>query len=89
MVRKVAIALLLILLSGSPLLAQPWAQKMFESTRHDFGTVARGAKSEYRFVSSNLYVEDVHISSARSSCGCTSVRITWYRCRVVGYESCL
>jgi len=75
MVRKITCSLLLTLLCGSPLLAQQWAEKMFENTRHDFGTVARGAKSEYRFVLSNLYLEDVHIAGVRSSCGCTSVRI--------------
>ncbi|MGQ9574563.1 MAG: DUF1573 domain-containing protein [Thermoguttaceae bacterium] len=52
--------------------AQEWATKMFETTRHDFGTVAAGAKTEYEFVLKNIYVEDVHIASVRSSCGCTS-----------------
>ncbi len=55
--------------------AQQWAQKMFETTTHDFGTIARGAKAEYEFVLSNIYLEDVHIASARPSCGCTSVKI--------------
>ena len=45
---------------------------MFKVTEHDFGTVARGAKAEYRFVFENLYMEDVHIAGAYSSCGCTS-----------------
>ncbi len=75
MVRKAAVSLVLVLLFSSSLAAQPWAEKMFETTRHDFGTVARGAKAEYRFVLTNPYVEDVHISGVRSSCGCTSVRI--------------
>jgi hypothetical protein len=75
MVRKVGVSLLFVLLCGSPLLAQQWAEQMFENTRHDFGTVARGAKSEYRFVLSNRYVEDVHVAGVRSSCGCTSVWI--------------
>ena len=52
--------------------AQQWASKMFESNRHDFGTIARGAKAEYEFRLTNLYVEDVHIASVRTSCGCTS-----------------
>ena len=52
---------------------------MFKVTEHDFGSVARGAKAEYRFVFENLYMEDVHISHAYSSCGCTSSasRIRW------------
>lgn len=44
---------------------------MFEETRHDFGTVARGAKAEFRFKLKNIYKEDVHIAGVRSSCGCT------------------
>ena len=31
----------------------------------------RGAKVEHRFPFENIYVEDVHIASIRSSCGCT------------------
>jgi Protein of unknown function (DUF1573) len=54
-------------------MAQEWAQKMFKSTSHDFGTVARGAKVEFPFDFENIYLEDLHISSVRSSCGCTSV----------------
>jgi len=75
MVRKMVVLLLLTVLYGSPLLAETWAEKMFEATRHDFGSVARGAKAEFRFVLTNIYVEDVHIAGVRSSCGCTSVRI--------------
>ena len=59
-----------------PAHAQQWARKMFTSTAHDFGTVARGAKTEFRFPIKNLYVEDVHIESVRSSCGCTSPEVT-------------
>lgn len=48
---------------------------MFETTDHDFGSVARAAKEEFEFALTNIYVEDVHISGVRSSCGCTSVRV--------------
>lgn len=56
--------------------AQEWARKMFQVTSHDFGNVARGAKSEYRFEFTNLYKEDIHISGVRASCGCTTPSIT-------------
>lgn len=56
--------------------AQQWAEKMFSQTTHDFGTVARGSKVEYRFKLKNLYEEDVHISSVRSSCGCTTPEVS-------------
>jgi hypothetical protein len=75
MSRNIALALLITALTITPCLGQEWANKMFSVTDHDFGTVARGAKVEYRFVFDNLYLEDVHISHAYSSCGCTSVRI--------------
>ena len=55
--------------------AQEWAEKMFTEKSHDFGAVARAAKVEYAFVLVNPYKEDIHISSVRSSCGCTSPRI--------------
>jgi hypothetical protein len=51
---------------------QEWAQKMFNKTEHDFGTVARGADTVYRFEITNLYKQDMHITGVRSSCGCTS-----------------
>lgn len=56
----------------SPLAAQTWAEKMFNTREHDFGTVARGADTEYRFEITNLYKQDMNIVGVRSSCGCTS-----------------
>lgn len=73
--RKAALSLLLTILCGPPLLGQQWARDMFDTTRHEFGSIARGAKAEFQFVLTNGYMEDVHISGARSSCGCTSVRV--------------
>ena len=75
MIRKTAYALLLTLVAGSSVFGQEWARKMFETTTHEFGSVARGAKAEYGFVLKNIYLEDIHIASVRSSCGCTTPRI--------------
>lgn len=55
--------------------AQHWAEKLFTTRSHDFGTVARNAKAEFTFPMKNIYVEDVHVASVRSSCGCTTPRI--------------
>ncbi len=55
--------------------AQDWARKMFETSTHDFGNVARGSKVDYYFKLHNPYKEDVHITDVRSSCGCTSPKI--------------
>ena len=51
--------------------AQQWAKKMFSTLEHDFGTVAKDSKQEFRFEFTNLYKEDLHISGVRASCGCT------------------
>ena len=56
--------------------AQEWATKMFSGTSHNFGTVAKGSKTEYRFVFRNIYKEDLHVVGVRTSCGCTSPEVT-------------
>jgi len=53
-----------------------WAEKMFDKRTHDFGVVARGADTRYRFVVTNLYKEAVHISNVRTTCGCTAAKPT-------------
>ena len=75
MIRQCLLALALAMSAWAPVSGQEWATRMFEATEHDFGTVARGAKAEYEFVFSNIYLEDVHVAGVRTSCGCTSVRI--------------
>lgn len=67
---------IVVSIASRPLQAQEWAQKMFSVTSHNFGTVAKGSKTEFRFVYRNLYEEDVHVQSVRTSCGCTSPAIT-------------
>lgn len=57
-------------------LGQEWARKMFAETTYNFGTVARGSKTEHRFTFRNIYKEDIHISGVRTSCGCTSPVVT-------------
>ena len=74
MIRCLTIASLLLVCS--PLAAQDWARKMFEEREHNFGIVARGSKAEHAFVFKNLYKEDIHIAGVRSSCGCTTPKVT-------------
>jgi hypothetical protein len=52
--------------------AEAWVAKMFEEREHNFGTVARGADTIYRFPVKNIYKQDVELVSVRSSCGCTT-----------------
>jgi hypothetical protein len=75
MSRKISIGLLSLILSCTSSWGQEWARKMFKVTEHDFGSVAAGAKVEYEFVIENVYMEDVHLASVRTSCGCTTPRI--------------
>lgn len=74
--RSVFAALICLLAAASPGQAQEWANKMFNVMSHDFGPVARGSKAEFAFQIKNIYEEDVHILSVRSSCGCTTPQLT-------------
>lgn len=73
-----ALVLFLLVLGAFPgaANAQQWAQKLFATTKYDFGSVARGSKAEYAFEVENVFKEPIHIASVRSSCGCTSPSIT-------------
>jgi hypothetical protein len=75
MIGKAALFGLLLLCLAAPARADEWADKMFETKTHDFGSVAHYAKVEYEFIFTNLYLEDAHVADARPSCGCTSVTI--------------
>lgn len=75
MARKISWTVALALLLVSTASAQEWAEKMFAVRSHDFGTLARDAKAEFAFVLTNNYLEEIHIDSARASCGCTRVTI--------------
>jgi hypothetical protein len=66
----------LIALSAGAVQAEEWATKMFSVTNHNFGTVARGSKTEFRFAFRNIYKEDLHVVGVRTSCGCTSPEVT-------------
>ncbi|MDG2206710.1 MAG: DUF1573 domain-containing protein [Pirellulales bacterium] len=56
--------------------AQEWATKMFDRVDYDFGSLARGAKSEHTFKIKNHFEEDIRIQSVQSSCGCTIPQIS-------------
>lgn len=75
MFRALRLALVLTFVAAGSASAQEWAEKMFKQLDHDFGTVARGADTVYRFEVTNLYKQDIHLTNVRSSCGCTSPTI--------------
>ena len=75
-VRQMVVAVLMVACAAEATQAQEWANKMFSVTSHNFGTVAKGSKTEYRFVFRNMYKEDLHVVGVRTSCGCTSPEVT-------------
>ncbi len=70
--RSLAAAALIVATWACPLFATPQVASMFSSTSHDFGTVARAAKTEHRFYFTNPYTTPIHVRSVRTSCGCTT-----------------
>jgi hypothetical protein len=75
MFGRIIQAAVMVVAFSTPAFSQDWATKMFETTSHDFATVARGERAEFAFVLANLYVEDVHIAAVRASCSCTTPEI--------------
>ncbi|MCC7476466.1 MAG: DUF1573 domain-containing protein [Pirellulales bacterium] len=72
---KSIIVVLFVLWGAQVSRGEAWVTKMFAETKHDFGTVARGADTVYRFQVKNIYKQDVELVSVSSSCGCTSPTI--------------
>lgn len=78
-----------VAIGGVETRAQDWARSMFDRTTNDFGTVARGAKVECRFIVENIYEEPAHIQSVSSSCGCSTPHVnrqslsTWEKAEVL------
>lgn len=70
-----AAAIAIALFSSAPAMAEAWVAKMFSEREHNFGQVARGADTVYRFNAKNIYKEDIELLSVRTSCGCTSPTI--------------
>jgi hypothetical protein len=76
MIRTSIFTLLCLVCASSTLSAKEWAQKMFKVTKHDFGHVAHGSKTDFAFEITNSYQEDVHIADVTTSCGCTTPTIS-------------
>lgn len=73
MMRNTGLALLVLLsVVARDAAAQSWAEKMFAVKDHNFGTVARGADTVFKFEITNPYKQDMILTGVRSSCGCTS-----------------
>ncbi len=66
------IALCLILPVPLATAADDWTAAAFPVVKHDFGTVAVAAKTEFEFPIHNPFDSPLHIRSVRASCGCTT-----------------
>lgn len=76
MMRNLCLSLLFGAVLCGTAAGQEWARKMFETTSHDFGVVPRGADPKFRFDFKNIYKETVHIAGVRTSCGCTTPKVS-------------
>lgn len=59
----------------TPIRAQEWVEHLFEIKEHDFGTVPRDAKAEFRFEMENPFEEEIEFGTPRSSCVCSTPRL--------------
>lgn len=73
--RQTIAALTLLVVAAGSASGQDWARKMFDVKDHDFGVVARGSDTVFKFPVKNIYKEDVVLGSVRSSCGCTAASL--------------
>lgn len=71
-----ALLQLLIGCFAYPVVAQDWARQMFTKLEHDFGTVAKNEKAEFRFPITNSFKEDIRIRGVTTSCACTDVAMS-------------
>jgi len=65
-------AVLGALCAAASCFADAWVDAMLAEHEHDFGTVARGAETVYKFPIKNIYLQDVELTNVRASCGCTT-----------------
>jgi len=72
-ITNLSVIALLVVLCGTPFVsAQEWVRELFAVKEHDFGTVPRNAKAEYRFEITNPFEEEIHLSGVTTSCVCTT-----------------
>jgi hypothetical protein len=73
--RKLVFALAVVVASAGSASAQTaaWADKLFPTRTHDFGSVARGTLLKHSFTLKNIYAVPLKITEVRPSCGC----VTW------------
>jgi len=76
MIRPFLFVASFVVLLASSATAQDGSLPLFAEREHDFGTVARASKAEYEFKVTNHSKQQLHIAGVRTSCGCTTPKIT-------------
>ena len=69
---RTALIVLVISVAGSCQAQNIDWKEVFPVRKHDFGTVAVAAKTEFRFPVKNNSDRPIHIRTVRASCGCTT-----------------
>lgn len=66
--------------------AADWASGLFPTKTHEFGSVAVASDTSFRFPIVNQTQQDIHISTVRASCGCTTPTLEsdWIRAGETG-----
>lgn len=72
MIRLTAFALICTLVGPQFATAADWRATAFPVKKHDFGTVAVAAKTEFEFPIHNPFNSTMTIRTVRASCGCTT-----------------
>jgi len=76
MFRAYSMIAVVVCSMASSAMAQNWTETLFAEREHDFGTCARAAKAEYEFKITNNSGKEMHLAGVRTSCGCTTPKIT-------------
>ncbi|MEM8670254.1 MAG: DUF1573 domain-containing protein [Planctomycetota bacterium] len=72
MIRSTCLATVSFFLLPSLVAAADWRATAFPVKKHDFGTVAVAAKTEFEFPIHNPFKTTMQIRTVRASCGCTT-----------------
>jgi hypothetical protein len=71
MLRAAIVTLLIFVAAQCQAQSVNW-KEVFPIRKHDFGTVAVAAKTEFKFPIENQSDRPIHIRTVRASCGCTT-----------------
>ena len=53
---------------------RPWAERMFDKTKIDFGVLTRDGVAKRRIKITSLWRDDTHIAEVRTTCGCSAAK---------------